>query len=227
MPGELTNLGDSAVEAWNARDRELEAVLEADATMLERVEAAVSASKLFPQMAAALHEVLLQYEHGAIALLMQLSALAADAGRRIVEAVCFTAFLKHNPLKIDGKLGGFADWQSGGALFSFLGPLKTYFDAPSRAKAAVGPFGKPFIEALYRELSRSVHGNPVSWGESREGLKVKVEAPTSEIRQRQLMSAAKVAMYVTLIELPDLWIADVASFFGSDWKSVQAALELP
>lgn len=98
MSKELSNIGDGAVAAWARRDRAMEQRLEATAYIMSRAMAAVDASGQFPRLADALEEAVRQFEHGSVALLMNLTPAAADAARRMLEVVFFTVFMRGDPI---------------------------------------------------------------------------------------------------------------------------------
>ncbi|MBC7977070.1 MAG: hypothetical protein H7138_19000 [Myxococcales bacterium] len=61
--------------------------LDQTAHIMSRAVAALDASGKFPRLTDAVDEAVRQFEHGSIALLMNLTPLAADAARRILEVV--------------------------------------------------------------------------------------------------------------------------------------------
>src|SRR5207248_8173376 len=137
----IATIGDSAVRAWAAKDNALLSTFEEATAVIANVEAAVDASGQFPELAEAVGEALVQLEHGSVALLMDLTALAADAARRTLEVVYFTAFLRHGPIVQRSAPIRLADWKAGAALYSFVRPLQKYFSDPSKAYADVGNYG--------------------------------------------------------------------------------------
>jgi hypothetical protein len=227
MIGPIEQIGDSAAGAWATRDAALSATLEQAATSIGNLQAAVDASGLFPDMSEAVGEALVQLEHGSVALLMGLTSLAADAARRTLEVVYFTAFLRHGPLKQKKRMITSSDWHSGAALYSFVVPLRDYFSDPSRKHADTGIFSAAATTALYADVSGAVHANPLVWGESRDGLLVKADAAGLARRADELLGAARAAAYVVLLELPDLSVDDIELLFSGDWPAVRAILGLP
>jgi len=216
MGGELSKIGEYAIRCWEHRDRAVEKRLDDTAHMLSRAVAAVDASGQFPRLADALDEAVRQLELGSVALLMNVTPLAADAARRILEVVFFTIFLKDDPQKL-------ASWHAGAQEFRFTGRLKAFYDASPPA-VANGPFGLAMTDSLYRTLSASVHANPTIWNESRDGLKLAAPLPTLAAREEMLHDAVRSVMYVLLYVLPDLEIDDVESVFPAHWPSVKGAL---
>lgn len=226
MNNELTKLGESAIAAWTKRDSKREERLAFSATILANLESAVDASGLFPELVTALGEAVRQFEHGSIALLMHMTPLTADAGRRIIEVIHYTIFLRKKPIALKKKtIVTLASWLSGDALYSFRSPLESYYK--SQAKAATGPYGENFVLNLYKNLSEYVHGNPKLWAESRIGLSLSASTTDLDKHEDWITSVAKACAYIILTELPDLAVDELDTWFGADWNNVKAALNLP
>jgi hypothetical protein len=216
MAGELSKIGEYAVACWAGRDRAVEHRLDEAAYLMSRAMAAVDGSGQFPRLADALDEAVRQFEHGSIALLMNLTPAAADAARRILEVIFFTAFMRWDPARLSA-------WHAGAEEFRFTGPLKQYFRAAGTA-VAHGPYGEAPTLNLYKRASASVHANPRIWSESRDGLKVEAQSFTFAAREEMLQDAARTVVYVTLHELRDLDIDGIEDFFGPAWAAVRGAL---
>jgi hypothetical protein len=225
MKTELTQLGESALSAWTGRDAKREERLAFSATMLARFESAVEASGLFPELATSLGEAVRQFEHGSVALLMHLTPLAADAGRRIIEVIYYTVFLRTAPLVLNRRTVSLASWLAGDALFSFSAPLKSYYKA--HAVASSGPYGEKRVLDLYKDLSAYVHGNPQLWAESRVGLSLVATQTNLDKHEAWLVSVAKTCACVILLELPDLAVDELDVWFDAEWNAVKSALGLP
>lgn len=180
--------------------------------------AALDASGQFPRLTDALDEAVRQFEHGSIALLMNLTPLAADATRRVLEVVFFTTFMRNDP-------GRLANWHAGAEEFRFTGPLKQYFTAAGPA-VADGPYGHTATLDLYKRLSASVHANPMIWSESRDGLKIEAQPATAADREAMLHDAARCVIYVILHQLPDLEIDGIEDLFPANWPLIRSALGL-
>ena len=210
--------GQAAQAAWDARDRIVEERLARSAQALSSALAAIDASHQFDEMAIAAEEAIRQLEYGSIALLMNLTPLVADAARRLLEGVHFTAFLRTSR----ARLGA---WHAGGQEYRFSKELDKYYRTKS-AIVAAGPYGKSTTRALYHDLCGSVHGTPTVWNESRVGLRLDPVASIFSQRELWLHEAARAACYVILVELPALEIAGIDALFGTAWSAVQAALGL-
>jgi hypothetical protein len=153
---------------------------------------------------------------------MGLTPLAADSARRILEVIHYTIFLHHR-LIWSGNVS-ISDWERGAQVYQFCHPLEVYYR--SRATAAGGPFGETFTSNLFQSLSAYVHAHPTKWGEAREGLELRPTLAEVARAERNLTDAAKVICYIVLLELSDLSVDDIDSFFGTDWSAVMLALGL-
>ena len=218
MGGDLVRIGEYAIASWARRDKSAEKRLDETAHIMSRAVAAIDASGHFPRLADALDEGVRQFEHGSIALLMNLTPLAADAARRLLEVVFFTTFMRADPARL-------AAWHAGAEEFRFTNPLKQYFIAAG-ATVANGPYGYAATLDLYKRLSASVHANPTIWSESRDGLKIEAPAPTLVLREEMLHDSARSVLYVVLHQLPDLEIDGIEDLFPTNWPFVRSALGL-
>jgi hypothetical protein len=115
MGGDLARIGTYAVASWETHDAAAENRLDQTAHIMSRAVAALDASGKFPRLTDALDEAVRQFEHGSIALLMNLTPLVADAARRVLEVVFFTTFMRQDPARL-GK------WHGGAEEFKFTGP---------------------------------------------------------------------------------------------------------
>jgi hypothetical protein len=218
MGGDLARIGTYAVASWASHDVAIETRLDQTAHIMSRAVAALDASGKFPRLTDALDEAVRQFEHGSIALLMNLTPLAADAARRVLEVVFFTTFMRLDPTRL-------AAWHAGAEEFRFTGPLKQYFTGAGAA-VANGPYGQSATLDLYKRLSASVHANPMIWSESRDGLKIEAAPSTTTDREVMLHDAARCVIYVILHQLPDLEIDGIEELFPLNWTSVRSALGL-
>ena len=218
MGGDLARIGTYAVASWASHDVATENRLDQTAHIMSRAVAALDASGKFPRLTDALDEAVRQFEHGSIALLMNLTPLVADAARRVLEVVFFTTFMRHDPARL-------AAWHAGGEEFRFTAPLKQYFTAAGPA-VANGPYGYTATLDLYKRLSASVHANPIIWNESRDGLKIEAAPATTADRETMLHDAARCVIYVILHQLPDLEIDGIEELFPASWASIRSALGL-
>ena len=218
MGGDLARIGTYAVASWASHDAGIENRLDQTAHLMSRAVAALDASGRFPRLTDALDEAVRQFEHGSIALLMNLTPLAADAARRVLEVVFFTTFMRHDPSRL-------AAWHAGAEEFRFTTPLKQYFTSAG-ATVASGPYGYAMTLDLYKRLSASVHANPMIWSESRNGLKIQAAHSTIADRETMLHDAARCVTYVILHQLPDLEVDGIEDLFQSNWSAVQSALGL-
>jgi hypothetical protein len=218
MGGDLERIGRYAVTSWASHDVATEHRLDQTAHLMSRAVAALDASGSFPRLTDALDEAVRQFEHGSIALLMNLTPLVADAARRVLEVVFFTTFMRHDPDRLSA-------WHAGAEEFRFSGPLKQYFAAADSA-VANGPYGHTATLDLYKRLSASVHANPKVWNESRDGLRIAARPSTTADREAMLHDAARCVIYVILHQLPDLEIDGIEDLFPSNWTSVRSALGL-
>jgi hypothetical protein len=218
MGGDLVRIGEYAIASWARRDKSVERRLDETAHIMTRAVAAIDASRKFARLADALDEGVRQFEHGSLALLMNLTPLSADAARRLLEVVYFTTFMRNDPARL-------AAWHGGAEEFRFTGPLKQYFTAAG-ATVESGPYGHAATLDLYKRLSASVHANPTIWSESRDGLKIEAPGPTLVMREEMLHDAARCVLYVVLHQLPDLEIDGIEALYPTNWTAVQSALGL-
>lgn len=214
MANELARIGDSAVEVWKNRDLVLEARLNKVGGVLSCALAAADSQGSISEVADAIDEALRQFEQGSIALLMHMTPLVADAGRRMLEIIYFTLFLRDDRPKL-------LAWQAGAEQYVFVKRLTNFYSDQARIVAGLGAFGTDKTIAVYRDLSRTVHANPVTWNENRDGLKVIADELKVSDREVQLVDAAKCVIYALLAEFRDLEIDGAEDLFESGWVVVK------